>query len=179
MAGLFASTARAVIETPLELMKVRRQTGQSWRAGNAPLSTWAGVRQLVSGAQLCELYRGFGATLFRTWGLMGSFFIFVDYSVRKIPDVINAPFWGPFFKGGVCATVAWWLVWPMENLKSQVQASTPVAGAETSWQARARQVLRERGVRGLYRGIGPGSARSLLANGCSMMIFTYCQSLRD
>ncbi|KAK3698276.1 hypothetical protein QZH41_009505, partial [Actinostola sp. cb2023] len=31
VAGAFASTVRAIIETPLELAKVRRQTGQSWQ----------------------------------------------------------------------------------------------------------------------------------------------------
>ena len=41
---------------------------------------------------------------------------------------------------------------------------------------RVRYVLRERGgIRGLYRGIGPGLTRSLFANGCSMIVYDQCQ----
>jgi hypothetical protein len=35
LAGLASSFARAVIETPFEVMKVRRQVGQDWRVGPA------------------------------------------------------------------------------------------------------------------------------------------------
>ncbi len=56
-AGLVASTARTVIETPLELIKVRRQMGQAWKFN--------------------ELYRGFNVTWIRTCGLMCTFFILV------------------------------------------------------------------------------------------------------
>ena len=35
VAGLASSFARAVIETPFEVMKVRRQVGQDWRVGPA------------------------------------------------------------------------------------------------------------------------------------------------
>ena len=50
------------------------------------------------------------------------------------------------------------------------------AAANASALERARYVLKHRGgVLGLYRGIGPGLARSLIANGCSMVIYSYCQ----
>ena len=55
--GLVASTARAIIETPLEYMKVRRQVQQSWR--------------------LRDVYTGFGVTWVRTLGLMTTYFILV------------------------------------------------------------------------------------------------------
>lgn len=107
---------------------------------------------------------------------MGSFFIMADSLERHHPELIGMPLVGPFLKGGVCATLAWWLVWPFENLKNQVQAGTPGVAANAGWVERARHVLRTRGgVVGLYRGIGPGSARSLIANGTSMIVFTYCQ----
>jgi hypothetical protein len=56
-AGVVASTARTVIETPLELIKVRRQMGQTWKFN--------------------ELYRGFNVTWIRTCGLMCTFFVLV------------------------------------------------------------------------------------------------------
>lgn len=55
--GMIAATARAIIETPLEFMKVRRQTQQNWR--------------------LTDVYTGFGVTWLRTLGLMTTYFILV------------------------------------------------------------------------------------------------------
>jgi len=153
--GLIASTARTFIETPLELIKVRRQVGQPWR--------------------FTEIYTGLGVSWIRTVGLMTTFFMLVDTGVRHFPDVINAPLIGPFVKGGVCATMAWWVIWPFETLKSQVQGNTP--GPSSLWQ-RLRFVAKNGGMRGLFRGIVPGSTRSLIANGVSMIVFTNCQALR-
>eukprot|EP00744_Colponema_vietnamica_P017678 GILI01024873.1.p1 GENE.GILI01024873.1~~GILI01024873.1.p1 ORF type:complete len:330 (-),score=33.04 GILI01024873.1:39-1028(-) len=179
LSGLFASACRAFIECPLELMKVRRQVGGTWRIGQAPLTTVEAWKELVSVRQVQELYKGFGVTFLRTWGLMGTFFILVDYSSRKLPDLLSTPIIGPFFKGGVCATAAWWVIWPFEFMKSQVQAaaSSPTATQLTVAQ-RMQVVLKQHGFLGLYRGILPGSLRSLIGNGCSMIVFSYCQSLR-
>jgi solute carrier family 25 carnitine/acylcarnitine transporter 20/29 len=170
--GLLASFARALIETPLEFVKVRRQTGQAWRL--AP-TVEASLRQPV--AEVAHLFQGFGVSFIRTWGLMGSFFVMVDTLERRHPEALAIPLLGPFMKGGVCATAAWVLVWPFENLKNQIQANTAGVPAGAGVAARARFVLAHRGgVAGLYRGIGPGLARSLIANGSSMVVFSYCQA---
>jgi len=154
-AGVLASTCRALVESPLELIKVRRQVGASW--------------------DMRSLYKGFGVTWLRTTGLMTTFFILVDSMVRHAPELVNTPGIGPFIKGGVCATVAWWFVWPFEVLKSQIQGNTP--GPKTI-MGRLLFVARNGGVLGLFRGILPGSLRSLIANGSSMIVFSTCQELR-
>jgi solute carrier family 25 carnitine/acylcarnitine transporter 20/29 len=84
LAGVIASTCRALVESPLELIKVRKQVGASW--------------------DVKSLYKGFGVTWVRTTGLMTTFFVLVDSMVRHAPDVVNAPGIGPFIKGGLCAT---------------------------------------------------------------------------
>jgi solute carrier family 25 carnitine/acylcarnitine transporter 20/29 len=84
LAGVLASTCRALVESPLELIKVRRQVGATW--------------------DVRSLYNGFGVTWMRTTGLMTTFFILVDSMVRHAPDLVNTPGIGPFIKGGVCAT---------------------------------------------------------------------------
>jgi solute carrier family 25 (mitochondrial carnitine/acylcarnitine transporter), member 20/29 len=171
--GLVASLARALIETPLELIKVRRQTGQAWLASG---SAGEALRNPVREAR--NLYQGFGVAFVRTWGLMGSFFVMVDVLERNHADLLAIPVLGPFMKGGVCATAAWVLVWPFEVLKNQIQAGTNAgAGPNAGWAVRARYAMASSGgVRGLYRGIGPGLLRSVLANGSSMVAFNFCQT---
>mmetsp|Transcript_4006 Transcript_4006/g.14897 ORF Transcript_4006/g.14897 Transcript_4006/m.14897 type:complete len:308 (-) Transcript_4006:62-985(-) len=171
--GLASATARAFFETPLEHIKVRRQTGQAWRV--AP--TWQAAIAAPH-VELRNAFGGFGITWLRCAGLMTTFFMMVDTGVRHWPELMTAPLVGPFLKGGVCATVAWWLIWPWENLKNQVQAGAEGVAKDAGWVERARFVLRERGgVLGLYRGIGPGSLRSIVANGAGMVIMTACLTM--
>jgi solute carrier family 25 carnitine/acylcarnitine transporter 20/29 len=156
LAGIASSTARTFIETPLELVKVRKQLNQPWH--------WN------------ELMQGFGVTWLRTVGLMCTFFVLVDSSERHVPWLIDQPLIGPFFKGGICATLSWWIIWPFESVKSQIQGNTE--GPKKIFP-RLVWCVRNYGVASLFRGILPGSCRSLIANGASMAVFSACQDLRE
>lgn len=166
VAAVVSSTARALIETPLELIKVRQQTSQRWLlAGGASPA-----------AQLRALYLGFGVTWSRTVGLMSTFFVLADSLERHAPALVAVPLLGPFLKGGVCATLGWVVIWPFEFIKNHLQARAAGVAADAGVFARARHIVAERGgLLGLYRGIGPGLLRSLLANGASMVVYDQCQ----
>ena len=153
LGGVLASSARAVIETPLEYVKVSGQTQQAWR--------------------LRHVYTGFGVTWCRTIGLMCTYFILVDAGRRHAPHLFSSPVLGPFLMSGVAATVGWWVVWPLEYMKSQVQGRY---GEREAVLKRMRRTVRERGgFLALYRGIGPGTLRSFIANGSSMIVMQYAQ----
>ena len=102
--GLAAGTARTVVETPFELAKVRYQTGGGVKAATG----------LVSFGQLGELYTGAGATWARGTLMLTSFFVLCDYSEKTAPELMSRPLLGGFLKGGVCATLAWAVAWPLE-----------------------------------------------------------------
>lgn len=123
-----------------------------------------------------ELFRGFSVLFARTCGLLGTFFIGVDYATRYIPNLITTPYIGPFIKGGVGSTLGWAAIWPFEVLKNQIQANAD--GPKTILR-RLFWVASEQGVAGLYRGFLPGASRSLIANGISMLVFEWCQNSRS
>ena len=154
--GLAAGTARTVVETPFELAKVRYQTG-------------GGV------GQLSELYTGAGATWARGTLMLTSFFVMCDYSEKAAPELMSRPLLGGFLKGGVCATLAWAVAWPIEIAKNQKQGAD---GSRLSTLAIVRQLAASDGLRGLYRGFLPGALRSFVANGAGMAVFQFTQSLR-
>ena len=154
--GLAAGTARAVVETPFELAKVRYQTG-------------GGV------GQLSELYTGAGATWARGTLMLTSFFVMCDYSEKAAPELMSRPLLGGFLKGGVCATLAWAVAWPIEVAKNLKQGAD---GSRLSTLAIVRQLAASDGLRGLYRGFLPGALRSFVANGAGMAVFQFTQSLR-
>lgn len=58
----------------------------------------------------------------------------VDSLERHYPHIFAIPILGPFIKGGFCATAAWILVWPFENLKvgADIRAAMQ-GGAETTF----------------------------------------------
>jgi solute carrier family 25 (mitochondrial carnitine/acylcarnitine transporter), member 20/29 len=187
IAAVAAAFSRAVIESPLDFMKVRAMIGKAAMQDSsgrqvpvAEVTTISWMRTFASSpiANIRHLYSGFVPTLFRTIGLVGSFFVLVDYSVRYIPDVINAPLIGPFFKGGVCATAAWTFAFPFESAKSVIQADTTGKYKNMSLATFKvmKQLYEERGIaRGLYRGFGPGASRSFFANGASMIVYSWFQ----
>uniref|UniRef100_T1J5Q7 Mitochondrial carrier protein n=1 Tax=Strigamia maritima TaxID=126957 RepID=T1J5Q7_STRMM len=151
--SLLSSTSRALIETPLDYIKIRRQTGQNW--------------------QFSRLYTGFGVTWARTIGLMTCYFIIIDTQRRNFNQFFSSPVLGPFFASGIAATTAWLVVWPLEYMKSQVQGSY---GQDKSVLERMKFVIKERGgFLGLYRGLAPGVIRSFIANGCSMIVMSHAQ----
>eukprot|EP00118_Oscarella_pearsei_P004581 m.19850 g.19850 ORF g.19850 m.19850 type:complete len:299 (+) comp27914_c0_seq6:193-1089(+) len=166
--GLLSATSRAIIETPLEFAKVRRQTGQTW---NISQVYQVDLYLIICSRLLCMM-QGFTVTWIRTAGLMTSYFITVDYLRRTKPDFFKSVL-GPFFISGVAATAAWWLVWPFENMKSQVQAG--YGGKMPLWRRLRLTVKEKGGFFALYRGIGPGSIRSFLANGSSMLVMQWAQ----
>jgi solute carrier family 25 carnitine/acylcarnitine transporter 20/29 len=161
LAALLASTSRAIIECPIELAKVKRQTNQSWAVK--------------------ELYKGFPLQLIRTGGVMTTYFICIDTIRRKAPATFDSVL-GQFLASSCSATLGFWLVWPFEVLKNQVQADMKINNPDTSstsqkisLKERVAIILKQQGVLGLYRGILPGTIRSMLSNGVSMVVMIYAQ----
>ena len=128
--------------------------------------------------------------MLRNITLCGLFYVAADACkpIRKdMPPLVNG-----LFLGSVVATGVWALsihffiiiqcslimthvaycsiIYPFDTLKSQMQTAV---GAETSktMTDRALIILREEGVRGFFRGIGPGLLRSAMGNGAGMMAF--------
>jgi solute carrier family 25 carnitine/acylcarnitine transporter 20/29 len=155
-AAAAATTARAIVETPLESIKVRMQC-------DAPLPN-----------NMKELFRGFSLTWSRLFIALGSFFILCDSADRHAPSLFSTPVIGPFLKGGVAATAGWWLAWPLEVAKNRVQS-----GRYENARIALVSAIKEYGYRGLYRGLAPGSLRSLIGNGAAMASFDLCMSCTE
>mmetsp|Transcript_10771 Transcript_10771/g.28393 ORF Transcript_10771/g.28393 Transcript_10771/m.28393 type:complete len:110 (-) Transcript_10771:54-383(-) len=107
--------------------------------------------------------------------MLTSFFVLCDYSERVAPELMSRPLLGGFLKGGVCATLAWAVAWPIEVAKNLKQGAD---GSRLSTLAIVRQLAASDGLRGLYRGFLPGALRSFVANGAGMAVFQFTQSLR-
>ena len=91
VAGMASGAARALVECPLEVAKIRRQIGETWK---------------FSG-----LYKGLSANMARNIPLLSTFFVFLEFS--KSFDI--NPTYRPFVTGAVCSTLAWTIVFPFDG----------------------------------------------------------------
>jgi solute carrier family 25 carnitine/acylcarnitine transporter 20/29 len=171
LAGLASGVARSVIETPLAHIKVRQQTGLDWRIEQRHGGSFA----QHSLRQIRELYRGSVPTLYRSCTMLGTFFVLNDSAARHLPGLNSMTVLGPFVKGGVCASVGWVAAWPFEVVKNRVQADNVKNHANKSVHQLLRQIVREEGVRGLFRGILPGLSKSFVSNGAAMIALNFTQ----
>lgn len=151
--GICGASARSVIESPIEYAKVKRQTGQVWHFG--------------------EMYQGFFMQLPRTVGMMTFIFCGVD-SVRRWTDgeALKKPQYQFLTWGGI-SVMGFWVIWPLETLKNQVQAGTAVEGI--AQPTLGQRVAALGGPLGLYRGILPGSISVFLRNGSAAIIMSFAQ----
>ena len=174
----------------IALPRVRARRGGARRAASDPRApVVVALPPRRSSARRPQLYTGAGATWGRATVMLVSFFALCDYSERAAPALMGQPLLGGFLKGGVCATAAWAVAWPLEVAKSKIQgASAAAAGAAAAGAASGgarrgtvvvlREIVRADGLRGLYRGFLPGAVRSFVANGAGMAVYQLAQSLR-
>jgi len=153
LAGVAGGLGRGLVEAPTDFFKVRRQV-----EGRSTL------REALSGTSI---------TLLRNTFLYSGFVIYMDLSKQLcgagyVPGVLTVTDGSqltPFFKGAICANLAWLTIWPGDVIKTQRQSGN-YEGVS------AMTLLKQNIASGkLYRGVMPGLARSTLANGLSMVVY--------
>lgn len=148
----------SLILGPSELLKVQQQTAKS--KGLDP-SFGATVKRLYGEGGARALTRGFSATLLRDVpGSMAWFGAYeaVKSSVSKDP---KNPSVGEALLAGGCGGLGMWsFALPLDAVKTRVQASaTPMKLSQAF-----SEIVKSRGIAGLYVGIGPALARAFPAN---------------
>ena len=148
VAGFCGGLGRAVAEAPVDLMKTRRQ-----------LATSFSFSDLTAGAPL---------TFLRNSLLFSSFAVYSDLSSFFIEGGLS-----PFWKGAVCANLAWLTVWPLDVVKSRAMSGR-------FGRSGAAELLRGAAKDGaLLRGLAPGLVRSTLANGVGMVVFARVKEVME
>jgi hypothetical protein len=147
--AFFSSSVRSAVENPIEYAKVMGQTGKSW--------------------VLADVYRGTSAQVIRNTGLLVPIFVLMDV-FRRHTDLMKSTA-GLFAVTCGSASLGYLLAWPLETLKNLAQTATPRIGATIS-----ERVSYLGGLRGLYRGVVPGTVCGGFRNACGMVVLTYAQA---
>jgi solute carrier family 25 carnitine/acylcarnitine transporter 20/29 len=153
--GICAGTVRSIIECPFEYTKVQGQIGQKWNLSN--------------------LYQGFKLLWLRNTCLMTYYFMLVDY-FRRNTNAYKSKYL-LFFMNGLCATLAFSLVWPLEIVKNQIQSKKSTEFKKYSITMMLKENINKYGLfDGLTRGSLPGLSSVFLRNGAAMIVMNKAQS---
>lgn len=149
MSAFFASAVRSGFENPIEYAKVMGQTSRKW--------------------VFSDIYRGFTSQCIRNTGMLLPIFCMVDIS-RRHTDYMKQPS-GIFMVTCMSASGGYLISWPLETLKNLAQSGTPHAGATI-----AQRIEYLGDLKGLYRGVWPGTICGGFRNGCAMMVMGTAQA---
>jgi len=93
--------------------------------------------------------------------LISLFWILFELS-RPLREAQNSPIISSFLGGGFCSAGAWAVAYPLDSIKSRAQGH--LGPAPVSHAGKGMWI-------GAYKGFGFGMARTVLANGCAMIVY--------
>jgi len=168
-AGGFSAVPTTAIMAPGERIKVLLQIeGQNREKGIPP--KYSGpidvVKKLAKEGGIRSIYKGTGATLARD--VPGSVAYFAAYELfRRIltPKGGNPNDLNPLvilFAGGMAGVCNWSVCIPPDVVKSRYQTA-PEGTYRNTWHV-VTSLVKDEGIKGLFKGIGPAMARAFPAN---------------
>jgi len=130
------------------------------------------ARQLLKTGGISSLYRGFGATFIRAIPQAGLYFM--SYEILK---KAFAPADGSgltpirtLMAGGITGVINWVFMLPADVIKSRIQTA-PEGTYPRGFRDAFPKLLKQEGVKGLYRGLLPVFIRAFPANAACFMGF--------
>ena len=159
--GLFTGLTSALVLLPSEVIKAKTQV----LVGNQKASSTDVYRKMMREQGVRSLFCGFDAQLMRDGPFYAVFFGGYElfcYQFRThvptMPDELNY-----FISGGLAGMLGWTVAMPFDVPKTNVQSrwDTKVVG---SYFPEFKRIVKERGLRGLFIGLGPTLVRAFPAN---------------
>lgn len=175
LAGCASGIASAFITSPIELLKIREQLDYTGRG--AKPQTWQVLKQIWKSNGVRGLYRGLGVTCLRDLGY-GPYFFSYELINRLLLSLHEAtPLPGEqqslsnlelAFSGALAGVLAWVSTFPIDCVKTRVQAGTSADGGMVS---AAREIYSQGGVGAFWRGVGATVLRAIPVNATLFVVY--------
>ncbi|RPB17766.1 mitochondrial carrier protein [Morchella conica CCBAS932] len=167
-AGYISGAASIIIGSPLDIIKVRLQSG--------PLNI-SPTAQTYSFENLGSLVRGAAAPLVGYGALNALLFVSYNRTLELLGDTPANPssLWKIWVAGAAGGLATFCVNSPTDLVKCRAQLS---ASGESSWSI-TKQILRSQGIRGLYFGGVVTSLRDSIGYGFYFLPYQYIQKVLD
>jgi len=171
-AGAVAGVTGTLVVAPAELVKIRLQVGNEFCHTQSELRrTMQVAKVLYKEEGLMAFTRGFKVTIFREIPTLAAYFGLYDYlkkTFRKQDGTLSGV--GQIFAGGLAGSGAWVLTYPLDVIKTRIQAHSSHIGIVECY----KQMWSAKGVRGFYQGVVPCSVRAFPVNAVIFAIYEWC-----
>ncbi|KAE8985513.1 hypothetical protein PR003_g23257 [Phytophthora rubi] len=186
-AGFSTGFTEGLLYTPFETIKVRMQT--MYGGTRTRISNWQCVKDVYSRNGVGGLYRGFWPTAGRE--MLGNVTYFMAYEATKeqmldrfvhnvpglSPESVNLRTYQSIaFSGGFAGFMYWLVVFPVDTVKSVLQADRLDKPRFSGVSDCCRQLYAEGGPKRFYRGITPSLLRAFPANAVTFVAFEKTMS---
>lgn len=159
LAGATAGLAMAMVNCPVELLKIKLQTNR----GSVYKNLWGCAQSVIQASGPAGLFRGLGATLLRD---MPSFFAyFVMYETVKASIGEDLGIVRPIVAGALSGITAWLPCYPQDVVKSVIQSSDRALTIRDAISI----VYSRNGLRGFFAGFTLTMARAIPANSATFL----------
>jgi solute carrier family 25 carnitine/acylcarnitine transporter 20/29 len=155
--GAMVSTVENLVKTQMQLDNISRKRFEG---------SWHCVRSLVQSHGLSVLYTGHVINTFREITFLGCYFFTYEglrhglVSGAHVHAQLAVP-----VAGGMAGALSWFVSFPLDCVRAGVQGhNLEDAQRVRAWRVFAN-LIRERGVRGLFSGVTPSIARAFLVSG--------------
>eukprot|EP00045_Choanoeca_perplexa_P021665 m.7011 g.7011 ORF g.7011 m.7011 type:complete len:290 (+) comp8673_c0_seq1:45-914(+) len=180
LSGATAGLACCTINIPTELLKCRVQitkTQAQVQAGGT--STWLELRKLIRQHGVRSLFRGAGVTALRDSPSFGAYFVIYEWFRRRISPANESEmtlpvFMGSVFSGGMAGVLSWLVVYPLDVIKTHLQAQDFAKPRYKSSLDCARQLVRANGLSVFTKGLSACLVRAFPLNGATFAVYELC-----
>ena len=181
LAGASVGPMSSLISTPFELVKTQMVL-HSNQLGSNRTSAVRSAREIVRTHGFDALFSGHLVNTTREMVFIASYFAIYEHTKKSIAHMatkfgfssnVAIP-----LAGGLSGAASWFISFPLDSVKSNIQGaalherkSRPYA-TTIAWN-----IMKERGLRGLYRGAAPSIARAFLVSSSRFTVYEGTLSL--
>ena len=181
LAGASGGALASIISTPFELVKTQMVIVNNNKAGvgmTARPSSVKAALKLVREHGFRSLYVAHAVNTLREVVFLGTYFMVYEHCKNGLASYL-ASSWDIGSKGsvpvagGIAGAVGWFVSFPLDCIKSNIQALPFVKGGPPPPSARevGRNLLRQKGLGGLYTGVLPSIARAFLVSASRFSVY--------
>eukprot|EP00931_Biecheleriopsis_adriatica_P089309 TRINITY_DN63462_c0_g1_i1.p1 TRINITY_DN63462_c0_g1~~TRINITY_DN63462_c0_g1_i1.p1 ORF type:complete len:286 (+),score=42.22 TRINITY_DN63462_c0_g1_i1:24-860(+) len=169
LGGVIAGLTSAVLGCPFSVIKIQLQATSK----DVHASVAQAAAAILKSRGILGFYRGFHISVYKETPFATVYL----GTYGNLREMLPKTTWSPAVAGGVASMITWTVLLPLDTVKTIVQArvledSRPVS----PWQ-QLTQIMRDRGIGGLWAGWAPVALRSLPSSAAAMLAYEWARDL--
>ncbi|KAI8969811.1 mitochondrial carrier domain-containing protein [Pilobolus umbonatus] len=181
ISGSISGAFIALLSCPLELVKIQRQLElvllkdqitNNTIPPSASSNSWTAVRNIIQKKGILGLWSGVSCHSARD--ALGTGIYFGGYeSMKRLfsTDDVTGPM-THFFSGGICGTLSWLFVFPVDAVKTNLQKDIMVSNPKyTGFWDCTMKLVKKKGIKSLYRGLNVTLIRAFPIHSLNFLVY--------